>query len=316
MANLKTSKTSVNVGVDVGKFFLDIYIHEKGIYFQVPNTPSGIKQLLKRLAYYKVVRIVMEATGRYEFDLAQACYEKGLPVVIAKPISVRKFAGAIDQLAKTDKIDAALIANFAATLKPKPTPQKSKNLIIIKDLLARRRQLMHMRTQELNRIKIMGKSFEASCKRVIQLLDKEILKTETKLQTHVDQQSEWAEKQTILASAPGVGNTLTYSILAELPEIGTLSNNKISKLVGVAPLNQDSGSFKGKRKIKGGRANIRTTLYMATLSATQCNPVIKAFYEKLLSAGKLKKVAITACMRKFITILNAMVRDNATWSHG
>lgn len=175
---------------------------------------------------------------------------------------------------------------------------------------------MHMRTQELNRIKIMGKSFEASCKRVIQLLDKEILKTETKLQTHVDQQSEWAEKQTILASAPGVGNTLTYSILAELPEIGTLSNNKISKLVGVAPLNQDSGSFKGKRKIKGGRANIRTTLYMATLSATQCNPVIKAFYEKLLSAGKLKKVAITACMRKFITILNAMVRDNATWSHG
>ncbi|WGO98113.1 IS110 family transposase [Saccharophagus degradans] len=315
MANLKTSKTSVNVGVDVGKFFLDVYIYEKGLYFQVPNAPLGIKQLLKRLAYYKVLRIVMEATGRYEFDLAQACYEKGLPVVIAKPISVRKFAGAIEQLAKTDKIDAELIANFAATIKPKPTPQKSKNLIIIKDLLARRRQLMHMRTQELNRIKVMGKSFESSCKRVIRLLDKEILKTETKLQMHVDQQSEWAEKQAILESAPGVGNTLTYSILADLPEIGTLSSNKISKLVGVAPLNQDSGIFKGKRRIKGGRANIRTTLYMATLSATQCNPVIKAFYKKLLSVGKLKKVAITACMRKFITILNAMVRDNAAWSH-
>jgi len=313
MANPKTSKTSVNVGVDVGKFNLDVYIHEKHIYLREKNTPDGIKKILKRLSYYLVERITMEATGRYEFSLAEACYLKGLPVVIAKPISVRRYAGAIDQLAKTDKIDAKVIAEYAATIKPKITPRKSKNLIIIKDLLARRRQLMHMRTQELNRIKIMGKAFEISCTRMIKMFDKEIERMETKLQTHVEEQAEWSERQEILLSTPGVGKTLVYSILADLPEIGTLTNNQISKLVGVAPINRDSGRMKGKRRIIGGRANIRTTLYMATLSATLCNPVIRSFYLKLKSKGKHSKVAITACMRKLITILNSMVRDNREW---
>lgn len=313
MANLKTSKTSVNVGVDVGKFSLDIFIHEKGIHLKEENTSQGIKKLLKRLSYYLVDRIVMEATGRYEFSLAEACYEKGLPVVIAKPISVRRYAGAIDQLAKTDKIDAMVIAEYAAKVKPKVTPQKSKNLIIIKDLLARRRQLMHMRTQELNRIKVMGKGFEVSCNRMIKTFDKEINRMESKLQTHVEKQAEWSERKEILLSAPGVGDTLVYTILADLPEIGTLTNNQISKLVGVAPINRDSGRMRGKRRIMGGRANIRTTLYMATLSATLCNPVIRSFYLKLKSKGKHSKVAITACMRKLITMLNAMVRDKSEW---
>ncbi|MFL0811643.1 MAG: IS110 family transposase [Agarilytica sp.] len=313
MANLKKSKTSINVGVDVGKFFLDFYLHEKKVHFQVDNDPDGIRQTLKRLAHYHVVRIVMEATGRYEFNLAEACYNKSIPVCIAKPISVRRYAGAIEKLAKTDKIDAEVIAEFAAVIQPKPTPQKSKNLIIIKNLLVRRRQLMQMRTQELNRIKIMGKQLEISCKRMIKMFNKEIERVETKLQTHVDQQAEWSEKQTLLASTPGVGNTLIYSILADLPEIGTLNHAQISKLVGVAPLNRDSGKMRGKRRIQGGRAGIRSTLYMATLSATQCNPVIKCFYQHLLAKGKHKKVAITACMRKFITILNAMVRDKREW---
>lgn len=313
MANLKTSKTSVNVGVDVGKSSLDIHIHEKDIYFRVENTESGIKKILKRLSYYSVERVVMEATGRYEFLLAEACYLKGIPVVIAKPISVRRFAGAIDQLAKTDKIDAKVIAEYGALLKPRVTPQKSKNLIIIKDLLARRRQLMHMRTQESNRLKIMGKRLESSCKRILKTLNKEILSMEKKLNDRVEEQAEWSERKEILISAPGVGNTLAYSILADLPEIGTLTNNQISKLVGVAPLNKESGKMKGKRRIQGGRANIRTTLYMATLSATLCNPVIKSFYRKLKAKGKHAKVAITACMRKLITILNSMVRDNKTW---
>jgi len=315
MANLTKSKSSVNVGVDVGKSFLDVYIHEKQIYFQEENNHKGIQNILKRLAHYRVERLVVEATGRYEFSLAEAAYLKEIPVCIMKPLSIRRYAGAVEQLAKTDKIDAAIIAEFAAVIKPKPTPQKSKNLIAIKDLLARRRQVMEMRTQELNRLKIMGKSLEASCKRIIKVLDKEVERLEKSLSEYVDEQSEWSEKRELLISTPGVGNTLVYTLLADLPEIGTLNNKEIGALVGVAPMNRDSGSLRGKRKIKGGRASVRTILYMATLSATQCNPVIKHFYKKLVEQGKHKKVAIVACMRKFITILNAMVRDKKEWCH-
>lgn len=315
MANLTQSKSSVNVGVDVGKTFLDVCIHEKQLHFQEENTAKGIQAILKRLAYYRIERLVVEATGRYEFALAEAAYLKELPVCIMKPLSIRRYAGAVEQLAKTDKIDAAIIAEFAAVIKPKPTPQKSKNLIAIKDLLARRRQVMEMRTQELNRVKIMGKSLEASCKRIIKVLDKEIERLEKSLSEYVDEQSEWSEKRELLISTPGVGNTLVYTLLADLPEIGTLNNKEIGALVGVAPMNRDSGSMRGKRKIKGGRASVRTMLYMATLSATRCNPVIKHFYKKLVEQGKHKKVAIVACMRKFITILNAMVRDKKVWCH-
>jgi transposase len=314
MANLKKSKTVVNVGVDVGKQFLDVCIHEKALYWQEDNTIEGIKRILKRLSYYKVERLVMEATGRYEFELAQAAYGYGLPVCIVKPLRVRRYAGAIEQLAKTDKIDAALIAEFAFKVQPKTTPQKSKNLIAIKNLITRRRQLMGLRTQELNRIKIMGKDLAISIRRIIRALDAEIERMEKRLARHVAQQAEWTEKQTILRSAPGVGDTLVYTLLADLPELGELKNKEISALVGVAPVNRDSGRMRGKRRIQGGRANIRTVLYMATLSATQCNPVIKAFYKKLVAQGKNKKVALTACMRKFITILNTMVKNKAEWA--
>lgn len=315
MANLKKSKSVINVGVDVGKAFLDVFIHEKQIHFREDNNKQGIQNVLKRLAHYHVERIVMEATGRYEFALAEACYLKALPVCIMKPLSIRRYAGAVDQLAKTDKMDAKIIAEFAAVLRPKPTPQKSKNLIIIKDLLARRRQIINLKTQEMNRSQIMGKRFEASCRRIIRVFEAEIQRIEKQLQKHVDQQAEWSEKQNILLSTPGVGNTLVYTLLADLPEIGTLSNKQIGKLAGVAPINRESGNMKGKRRIQGGRANVRTTLYMATLSATLCNPIIKAFYKKLVAQGKHKKVAITACMRKLLTILNAMVRDNVEWCH-
>jgi len=315
MTNLKQSKTIINVGVDVGKQYLDICIYEKSLHWQEENNPEGIKRILKRLAYYQVERLVMEATGRYEFNLAQAAYTKGLPVCIVKPLLVRRYAGAINQLAKTDKIDAALIAEFAAVVQPTITPRKSKNLIAIKDLIARRRQLMNLRTQELNRIKVMGKSFEVSCKRIIRCLDTEIKRMENKLAKHVEDQAEWSEKQTILNAAPGVGNTLTYTLLAELPELGSLNNKEIAALVGVAPVNRDSGKMRGKRRIQGGRACVRTVLYMATLSATLCNPIIKCFYHKLVAQGKHKKVALTACMRKFITMLNAMVRDKCEWAY-
>jgi len=315
MTNLNKSKSVVNVGVDVGKFSLDVYIYEKSIYFQDDNTAEGIKRILKRLSYYKVDRLVMEATGRYEFLLAQTAHNKHLPVCIAKPSSVRNYAKAINLTAKTDKLDAELIAEYAAIVQPAITPKKSKNLIAIKDLISRRRQVMGMRTQELNRLKIMGKGFEVSCKRIIRYLDQEVKRLENRLAKHVEEQSDWTEKQTILKSAPGVGDTLIYTLLADLPEIGNLNRKQISSLVGVAPMNRDSGKLRGKRRIKGGKYSVRAVLYMATLSATQCNPVIRGFYQQLIAQGKHKKVSLTACMRKFITMLNAMVRDKCEWAY-
>ena len=234
---------------------------------------------------------------------------------IVKPLAIRRYAGAINQTAKTDKLDAALIAEFAVRVRPEVTPRRSKNLIAIKDLIARRRQLMGMRTQELNPIKVMGKAFEVSCKRVIRYLDEEIARMEKRLAKHVADQAEWTEKQTILKTTPGVGDTLTYTLLADLPEIGSLTNREVSALVGVAPMDRDSGKLRGKRRIQGGRASVRTVLYMATLSAIQCNPVIRAFYRQSVAQGKHKKVAITACMQKFIVMLNAMVRDKTEWAY-
>ena len=315
MANLKKRKTVVNVGVDVGKQYLDICIHEKQLYWQDENSIEGIKRILKRLAHYQVERLVMEATGSYEFELAQAAYSKGIPVCIAKPLSVRKYAGAVEQLAKTDRIDAGIIAQYAAVIQPRVTPQKSKNLIAIRSLITRRRQLVNLRTQEMNRKGIMGKDLSVSIKRIIGHIDTEIKRIEKRLSNHVKDQAEWTEKQSIVKSMPGVGDTLTYTLLADLPELGKLTNREISSLVGVAPINRDSGRMRGKRRIQGGRAAIRTVLYMATLSATQCNPVIKAFYKKLVSQGKHKKVALTACMRKFIIILNTMVKNKTEWAY-
>ncbi len=315
MTNLNKSKTVVNVGIDVGKQSLDVCIHEKQLHWQDDNSADGIKRILKRLAHYQVERLVVEATGRYEWAIAEAAFEKGIPVCILKPLSVRRYAGAIEQLAKTDKIDSAVIAQYAAIVKPRPTPRKSKNLIAIKDLLSRRRQVMQMRTQELNRTKIMGKSIERSCKRIIKVFDTEIARLEKQLDKHVSEQAEWAERKALLMTAPGVGETLAYTLLADMPELGTLNNKQAASLTGVAPINRDSGRLRGKRRIQGGRAGVRTTLYMATLSATQCNPVIKEFYTRLVAQGKHKKVALTACMRKFITMLNAMVRDKVEWAY-
>jgi len=315
MANLRKSKSVVNVGVDVGKFVLDVYIHEKDIYWQDENTEEGIKRILKRLSHYQVKRLVMEATGRYEFAIAQAAYQKQIPVCIVKPLRIRRYAQSMEQLAKTDKLDAKLIAEFAAKGQPDVTPKKSKNLLAIRDLITRRRQLMNMRTQEMNRCQVMGSSLEASYKRIMREIDKEIERIEKRLAKHVEDQTEWTEKQGILKSAPGVGDTLVYTLLADLPELGAINRKEISKLVGVAPLNRDSGRMKGRRRIQGGRHAIRAVLYMATLSATQCNPVIKTFYNQLVAQGKHKKVAITACMRKFIIMLNAMVRDRCEWAY-
>ena len=208
MTNLKKSKTIINVGVDVGKAMLDVHIHEKDLYFQVENTPVGVQKLLSRLSRYKVQRLVMEATGRYQLLLAEKAFEKELPVCIVKPLAVRRYAQAVGKLAKTDRIDAQMIAEFAVLVQPPITLNKSKNLMLIKDLLARRRQLIGMRTKELNRFKIMGKALESSCKRLIRVLDQEVVRIESQLDKHIEKESSWSEKRNLLKSAPGIGDAM------------------------------------------------------------------------------------------------------------
>lgn len=314
MTNIK-EKSSVNVGVDVGKFQLDIYLYEREKYFTVSNDNEGIREALKVFSRYNIERIVVEATGRYETEFATAAFDKDLPLCIVKPLLVRQFARAADQLAKTDKIDAQLIARFAAVMKPRFNQKQSKNLRLIKDLIARRRQLIEMRTQEMNREKVMGSPVNLSCRRMIKLFNQEIERIEDKLGKAVEEESAWAERKALLSTVPGVGNALIYTLLADMPELGMLNNKQIAALAGLAPINRDSGRMKGKRRIQGGRPSVRTTLYMATLSATQCNPLIREFYQRLVAEGKHKKVALTAAMRKFLTILNAMVREESAWAY-
>lgn len=315
MTNPKKSKTIVTVGVDVGKWFLDVCVYEKDLHWQVENTADGVRRLLGRLSRYQVERLIMEATGRYQLLLAEAAFEKALPVCIVKPLAVRRYAQATGKIAKTDTIDAQVIAEFGVVVQPPITLRKCKNLILIKDLLSRRRQLVNMKTKELNRIKIMGKALEVSCKRIIKVLEQEIARIELRLDRCIEKESTWCEKKDILKSAPGIGDTMVYTLLANLPELGSMTNKQAAALVGVAPMNRDSGKMRGKRRIQGGRYSVRTTLYMATLSATLCNPVIKEFYQRLTAQGKHNKVALTACMRKFIVMLNAMVRDNCEWQY-
>jgi len=311
----KKEKTGVNVGIDVGKFQLDIFIWERNRHFTVENTETGIHEALKILCRYTLNRVVMEATGRYEMAFACAAFDKGIPVAIVRPILIRQFARAADQLAKTDKLDAQIIARFAAVMQPRLTQQKSENLQLIKDLVVRRRQLIEMRTKELNRVKLAGKALERSYHHLVNVLNTDIEWVEQQLNEAVQQEAAWQERKLLLSTVPGVGNTLIWTLLSEMPELGTLNHKQIASLAGLAPINRDSGKSKGKRRILGGRHSVRTTLYMATLSATRCNPIVGGFYRHLVKQGKHKKVALTAAMRKFLTILNAMVRDGKEWAY-
>jgi len=305
--------TERNVGIDVGKSTLDVMILETDTYLQEPNTPEGIKRLVSRLGRFKLTRIIVEATGGYERYLVEACAEKAMPVIVVQPMQVRQFAKAQGLLAKTDKLDARLIAQFGAVMKPQPRTIASKKVRYIRDLLSRKRQLNETRTQELNRLHKVPKVLAASHTRLLKLLDKEIAWINDKLAKEIAEVTEWRRTYEILSSTPGIGDGVAFTLLGELPELGRLSSRQISALCGLAPYNRDSGSMRGKRRIKGGRAPIRTVLYMAMLSAIQHNKIMKSFYQKLVAQGKHKKVAITACMRKMITILNAMVRDNQEW---
>lgn len=305
--------TERHVGIDVGKSLLDVFVYELDIHWQAENTPAGIKPLVRRLKRYQLTRVLVEATGGYERAFVEVCVEQQLPVIVVAPVQVRQFAKAQGILAKTDKMDARLIAQFGVMMQPAVRALPSKNTRVFKDLVARKRQLMDARTQELNRQHKAPAALASTHRRLIKVLDNEIAWVDDRLAKAITHITEWQRPYEIMLSVPGIGNGVAFTLLGELPELGRLSHRQIAALCGLAPFNNDSGKMKGKRRIRGGRAPIRTVLYMAMLSAIQHNPVMKSFYQKLVAQGKHKKVALTACMRKMITILNAMVRDDKAW---
>lgn len=304
----------INVGIDTSKAQLDIYIRPHGEYFSVENTASGIKEALKRIKPYSPTRIIIEATGRLELPFACAAANANLPIVVANALQVHKFAASTGKLAKTDKLDAQMIAHYGEALKPRLTEMKAKNIHAISDLLVRRSQLIDMRTMEKNRGSIMPADIKRSNQRIIKHLQKEITWVEKTLDGLIEDTPDWNRTLTILMSVKGVGKVLAYTLLSDLPELGQLNRKEIAALVGLAPMNKESGSYKGKRRIRGGRARIRTVMFMAMMSTIQSNSKFKAEYKKLVAKGKPKKVALIACMRKMITILNTMVKNDQVWN--
>jgi len=304
---------AVNVGVDVGKGQLDLYLLERDRALTVPNEEHAILTLIRVLGRYRIERIVIEATGRLEQPFVRAALAAGLPVIVVSPLKVRRFADAIGQLAKTDAIDARLIAQFAAAVKPIARRPSDANAQAIKDLVVRRRQLTSLRTMEKNRRHVMPQELKSGIDRIIKTLNRELKRLEQLIEYAVDQHAASRHKRELLTSMPGIGNSVATTLIGDLPELGSLNRREIASLTGVAPFNRDSGKLHGKRRIRGGRAHSRTALYLSAMVATRFNPDIKRFYDRLVSAGKHKKVALTACIRKIVTALNAMLRDNSPW---
>ncbi|WP_299735811.1 IS110 family transposase [uncultured Endozoicomonas sp.] len=310
----KNNQNAVTVGVDTGKSQLDIYIRPLDIYFTVPNNESGVKEAIKKIKNHNPERVVIEATGRLEHLFIVHCSKANLPFVVANPAHIKKFAGAIGRLAKTDKLDAQLIAHYGEAIKPALSELKPEVLQHMSDLLSRRRQLVAMQTMEKNRRQIMPKNITGMITPILTALKNQIEKVEQKLLELITSCPEYKSKFDIIQSVPGIGNVVTFSLLSDMPELGYLTNKQAAALVGVAPVNRESGAYQGQRKIKGGRYKIRTVMFMAMMSAIQCNPVFKATYERLLKAGKAKKTAIIACVRKLVVIVNSMVRDGVHWN--
>ncbi|MDA7747407.1 IS110 family transposase [Psychromonas sp.] len=312
--NCEKNQKEITIGVDTGKFQLDIHIRPLDIYFTVDNNDKGIKEALKKIKPHKPTRIVIEATGRLEHAFIMACSEANLPFAVANPAHVKKFAGAIGHKAKTDKLDAQLIAHYGEAIKPALSTLKPESMQLMSDLLSRRRQLMTMQTMEKNRLQIMPKEIASIIKPILTAIKNQIEKVDSKLSKLIEKCSEYKAKNTIIQSMPGIGNVVAFNLLSDMPELGYLTNKEAASLIGVAPFNKESGRYEGQRNIRGGRHKIRTVMYMAMMSAMQCNPVFKATYQRLLAAGKPKKTAIIACVRKMIIILNSMVRDGVMWN--
>jgi transposase len=301
------------VGIDISKTWLDIAVHASEVNWRTGNDDKGITDLVKRLKQMKPALVVLEATGGFEMQLVAELAHAKLPVVVTNPRKVRAFARSTGKLAKTDKLDAKLLAHFAAAIRPAVRPMRSEEEEQLTGLLIRRRQLVNMLTVEKNRLHTVRPAMRGDIEEHIAWLQDKLSKMDEEIDQFVRRTSLWKEKDTILRSAPGVGRVTSCTLLAMLPELGTLNRQEIAALVGVAPVNKDSGRKQGKRRVYGGRATVRSVLYMAALAAKKYNPRIKKFYEDLLRRGKEKKVALTACMRKLLVILNAMVRSNQLW---
>ena len=301
--------TSRYVGIDVSKDRLDVAVLAESKEQQVANTSQGIAQLVAWMQELEPELIVVEATGGYQRSLVDALFHAGLPVAVVNPARVRQFARACGLLAKTDKLDAQVLAVFGQRVQPKLYTGKSEAEKQLGALLVRRKQVEEMLKAEQNRLRTISPSLRNSVEQVIVCLREQKKCLDEQIQLFLQEQPAWQVQTEILGSAPGVGMVTTATLLAELPELGQMDRRKIAALVGVAPMNYDSGKKRGYRKTKGGRTNVRSVLYMSTLVATRYNPLIRTQYQHLLKRGKEKKVALTACMRKFLTILNAMMRD-------
>jgi transposase len=301
------------VGIDVSKAHLDIATRPTNARWQVDNREPGIAALVDKLKQLKPALIILEATGGYEMAVTAALASAGLPVAVVNPRQVRDFAKSLGRLAKTDKIDAAVLAHFADAVRPELRILPDEQTQDLQGLLVRRRQLIEMLVAEKNRLPMTHKRLKEGVKEHIQYLEDQLKDLDQEIQDRLRSSPVWREQEDLLRSVPGVGKVLSVTLLAELPELGQLNRKKIAALVGVAPYNCDSGMKRGKRAIWGGRASVRSVLYMAALSARRFNPVIKSFFEKLVTAGKPFKVAMTACMRKLLTILNAMMHSGSRW---
>ena len=303
------------VGIDVSKDTLDVRIEPDTQALSVAYNDEGIGQVCQRLIEAAPTLIVMEATGGLETRLASELAAKGLKVAVVNPRQVRDFAKATGQLAKTDRVDAAVLAAFARAIRPAVRPLKDTDTRALDDRVTRRRQLIAMRVQETLRLgTAASKPLQKSLNAHIAWLDKRIAEIDTDLTQCLRASEVWRTKDDLLRGIPGVGAVTTLTLLAKCPELGTLNRREIAALVGVAPLANDSGKHRGKRFIWGGRADVRAVLYMATVAAIRCNSVLKAFAERIKQAGKPAKVVIVACMRKLLTIMNAMVKNNAQWN--
>ena len=304
---------SKSVGIDVSKDWLDVALGTQAQPWRVANSAEGILDLVARLRSLPVELIVLESTGGLEGLLLAELHAAGLPVARVNPGRVREFAKATGQLAKTDRLDARLLAHFAERIRPEVVRLPSEDEQYLAALVSRRRQLLEMRVAENNRLSTTPQRLQARVNKHLDWLQAEIDQLEQDIQDFIRQTPLWREKGDLLRSVPGIGDITACTLLAELPELGLLNRKEVAALVGVAPFNRDCGRSQGQRHIHGGRTSVRNVLFMATLSATRFNPVIRAFYQHLLANGKEKMVALVACMRKLLTILNAILRHRQPW---
>ena len=308
-------ETKTYAGIDVAKDHLDVAIMPSREKMQYSNDEGGIDKLVKRLKNLSIKLIVMEPTGGFEAPAAAALTAEGMSVAVVNARQVREYAKATGRLAKTDGIDALVMAEFAASIKPPARPLRDEETEEIKAMVSRRRQLLEMLTAEKNRMAMARKHLKPHILAHIKWLKKEVEGLDSDLRKRIEDSPVWRVKDNLLQSIPGVGKVLSATLLAELPELGNLNRRQIAALVGVAPFNRDSGYMKGKRSVWGGRAPIRAVLYMATLAGTRYNPVIKEFYQRLVQRGKAKKVALVACMRRLLTIMNAILKHQRAWQY-